>query len=307
MRRRRKFVNGEVNHTYQRTVSGFNIFYEVEDYLVYYTIFSVLAIKYGIMVYGLCLMIDHIHSLISAADRKSFCSFIRHVSLLFVKEYNKEHGRSGPLFQEGFGSAPKIGLKRLRTAIAYLFNNPVERFLCSKAQEYRWNFLPYAQCKNPYSEPIRLRLASRALRRAIKEVDETRERDQHITYTMIRRLFSTLDKKEKNQLTDYIIVRYSVIRYDLLTACYGGLGNMILAINSNTGSEYDINETICGRSDTEFRELHRYVHAEGFENAGDVISLDGNRKLHLMEKMQKHTSASVYQIRKFLHLEVCGS
>ena len=226
---------------------------------------------------------------------------------VFVKEYNKEHGRSGPLFQEGFESAPKIGLKRLRTAIAYLFNNPVVRFLCSKAQEYRWNFLPYAQCKNPYSEPIRLRLASRALRRAIKEVDGTRERGQHITYTMIRRLFSTLDKKEKNQLTDYIIVRYSVIRYDLLTACYGGLGNMILAINSNTGSEYDINETICGRSDTEFRELHRYVHANGFKNAGDVISLDENLKLHLLANMQKHTSASVYQIRKFLHLEACGS
>lgn len=301
--RRRKFVNGEVNHTYQRTVSGFNIFYEVEDYLVYYTIFSVLAIKYGIVVYGLCLMIDHIHSLISASDRKTFCNFIRHVSLLFVKEYNKEHSRSGSLFQEGFGSAPKIGLKRLRTAIAYLFNNPVERFLCSKAQEYRWNFLAYAQNNNPFSEPIKLRHASRALRRAIMEVDGTRERGQHITYTMIKRLFSTLDKKEKKQLTDYIIIRYSVIRYDLLTACYGGLGNMILAINSNSGSEYDINETICGQSDTEFRELHRYVHAEGFENAGDVISLDENCKLHLMEKMQKHTSASVYQIRKFLHHE----
>ena len=305
--RRRKFVNGEVNHTYQRTMSGFNIFYEVEDYLVYYTIFSILAIRYGIVVYGLCLMIDHIHSLISASDRKTFCNFIRHVSLLFVKEYNKAHDRSGPFFEEGFGSAPKIGLKRLRTAIAYLFNNPVERYLCSKAQEYRWNFLAYAQNNNPFSEPIKLRHASRALRRAIKEVDGTRERRQHITYTMIKRLFSTLDKKEKKQLTDYIIIRYSVIRYDLLTACYGGLGNMILAINSNTGSEYDINETICGRSDTEFRELHRYVHAEGFENAGDVISLDGNRKLHLMEKMLKHTSASVYQIRKFLHLEDRGS
>ena len=307
MRRRRKFVNGEVNHTYQRTVSGFNIFYEVEDYLVYYTIFSVLAIKYGIMVYGLCLMIDHIHSLISAADRKSFCSFIRHVSLLFVKEYNKEHGRSGPLFQEGFGSAPKIGLKRLRTAIAYLFNNPVERFLCSRAQEYRWNFLPYAQCRNPYSEPVRLRLASRALRKAIKEVDGARERGQHMTYTMIRRLFCTLDKQEKNQLTDYIIVRYSVIRYDLLAACYGGHDNMLTAINSNTGSEYDINETICGRSDTEFRELHRYVHSEGFDNAGDVISMEENVKLHLMEKMLNRTSANIYQIRKFLHIEVRGS
>lgn len=305
--RRRKFVNGEVNHTYQRTMSGFNIFYEVEDYLVYYTIFSILAIRYGIVVYGLCLMIDHIHSLISASDRKTFCNFIRHVSLLFVKEYNKAHDRSGPFFEEGFGSAPKIGLKRLRTAIAYLFNNPVERFLCSKAQEYRWNFLPYAQCRNPYSEPVRLRQASRALRKAIKEVDGARERGQHMKYALIRRLFSTLDKQEKNQLTDYIIVRYSAIRYDLLAACYGGHDNMLTAINSNTGSEYDISETICGRSDTEFRELHRYVHAEGFDNAGDVISQEEKVKLHLMEKMLKRTSASVYQIRKFLHIEVRGS
>ena len=252
-------------------------------------------------------MIDHIRSLISASDRKTFCNFIRHVSLLFVKEYNKAHDRSGPFFEEGFGSAPKIGLKRLRTAIAYLFNNPVERFLCSKAQEYRWNFLPYAQCRNPYSEPVRLRQASRALRKAIKEVDGARERGQHMKYALIRRLFSTLDKQEKNQLTDYIIVRYSAIRYDLLAACYGGHDNMLTAINSNTGSEYDISETICGRSDTEFRELHRYVHAEGFDNAGDVISQEEKVKLHLMEKMLKRTSASVYQIRKFLHIEVRGS
>ena len=37
------------------------IFYDLEDYLVYYTVFCVLAVKYGIIVYGLCLMIDHIH------------------------------------------------------------------------------------------------------------------------------------------------------------------------------------------------------------------------------------------------------
>ena len=305
--RRRKFVNGKVNHTYQRTVSGFNIFYEVEDYLVYYTIFSILAHRYGVLVYGLCLMIDHIHALVSATESKIFSRFMSHASQLFAKEYNKAHNRSGPLFQEGFGSAPKIGLKRLRTAIAYLFNNPVERYLCSKAQEYRWNFLAYAYNKNPFSEPIKLRHASRALRRAIKEVDGTRERNQHMSYAMIRRLLRTLDKKEGKQLTDYIIIRYSFIRYDLLTACYGGLDNMIIAINSNTGSEYDINETICGRSDAEFRDLHRYVHANGFENAGDVICLEENVKRKLMGKMLKETAANVYQVIKFLHLAPRGN
>ena len=60
---KRKFKKGEANHVYQRTISGFNIFYDLEDYIVYYTIFSVLAVRYDIIVYGLCLMIDHIHSL----------------------------------------------------------------------------------------------------------------------------------------------------------------------------------------------------------------------------------------------------
>ena len=61
---KRKFKKGEANHVYQRTISGFNIFYDLEDYIVYYTIFSVLAVRYDIIVYGLCLMIDHIQSLL---------------------------------------------------------------------------------------------------------------------------------------------------------------------------------------------------------------------------------------------------
>ena len=134
---KRKFIKEQMNHTYQRSVSGFNIFYEVEDYIVYYTVFSVMARRYGVNVYGLCLMIDHIHSLTSASSHGVFSGFMSNVTIQFVKEYNRYHNRVGPLFSECFGSAPKAGLKLLRTAIAYLFNNPVERLLCKRAQEYR--------------------------------------------------------------------------------------------------------------------------------------------------------------------------
>ena len=97
--------------------------------------------------------------------------FMSNVAIQFVKEYNRYHNRVGPLFSECFGSAPKAGLKLLRTAIAYLFNNPVERLLCKRAQEYRWNFLAYAASDNPFSDPLVLKKASRRLRRALKEVD----------------------------------------------------------------------------------------------------------------------------------------
>ena len=62
--RRRRFAEGELHHIYQRTVKRFNIFYDLEDYLVYFTIFAIAARQYHVTVSGLCLMFDHIHMLI---------------------------------------------------------------------------------------------------------------------------------------------------------------------------------------------------------------------------------------------------
>lgn len=302
---KRKFIKEQMNHTYQRSVSGFNIFYEVEDYLVYYTIFSVMSRRYGMVVYGLCLMIDHIHTLTSTSSCKTFSKFMSNVAIQFVKEYNRYHNRVGPLFSECFGSAPKAGLKRLRTAIAYLFNNPVERLLCKRAQEYRWNFLAYAASDNPFSDPLVLKKASRRLRRALKEVDGTLKRNEYMTYVQLKRMFVGMDAREKKQLIDYIIVRYNIIRYDdLITKCYDGYENMLMAINSNAGSEYEVQELRYGRSDAEYRYLYKYVHEKGFKDAGEVISLPSDSKFKLMVDMMNETSVSKLQICKFLHLKV---
>ena len=301
--KKRRFVDGEVNHIYQRTVSGFNIFYEIEDYLVYYTIFSMSAVKYKVDVYGLCLMIDHIHSLCAFKDRSSFSRFMSYVSNVFVQEFNQVHNRCGALFSDRFGSAPKLGMKLLRTAIAYLFNNPVERHLCKYAQDYRWNFLAYGKSSHPFSDPLVLRKASFALKRAVAEVDGSRERGSHLTYPQLRRLFSGLDEREKNQLIDYIIVKYSIVQYDILTtSCYEGYENMITAINSNAGSEYDIDEQRYGRSDAVYRDLYKFVRSRGYSSVGNVISLDYEEKMSLYKAMKSVTNVSSYQICKFLHL-----
>ena len=299
----RKFINNEVNHVYQRTITGFNIFYEVEDYLVYYTIFSIMAARYRVSVYGLCLMIDHVHSLISAGDIRLFSSFMSNVTIQFVKEYNSYHGRTGALFAKDFGWSPKPGVKLLRTAISYLFNNPVERLLCKRAQDYRWNFLAYASSKHPFSEQLVRKYASRSLRRALSEVDGSVARKMYLTYPQLKRMFAGLARKEKSQLIDYIIVKYNVVRYDVLTTLfYESYDNMLIAINSNAGSEYDIPEYRWGYSDGEYRNLYKYVHESGFEDAGDVISLPLESKLTLMLDMLNKTSVPRIQICKFLHL-----
>ena len=302
---KRRFLPGEVNHVYQRSISGYNIFYEIEDYLVYYTIFSVLSLKYRITVYGLCLMIDHLHSLCSAAEKPLLARFFSAVTMRFVKEYQREHRTTGPIFSPRFGSAPKLGLKFLRTAIAYLYNNPVERYLCRFAQDYRWNFLAYGNSDCPFSEELVVRKASVYLQKSLKEVDGALRRGEFLSYTLLRRLFAKLNTKEKNQLVDYIIKKYSVIRYDVLvTKCYDGYSNMLTAINSNTGSEYDINECRWGRSDAEYRELYRFMYNQGYSSAGDILSLDVEAKIKLHNDMVRLTRATSQQICKFLHLKI---
>ena len=79
---------------------------------------------------------------------------------------------------------------------------------------------------------------------------------------------------------------------------------MVLSINSNAGSEYDIPECKFGYSDVEYRELYKYVHKKGYKDAGEVISLPAESKFTLMLDMMAETAASKIQICKYLHLQM---
>lgn len=68
---KREFKEGVYNHIYQRTRNRFNIFYDLCDFLSYYSIFGVMAIRYKVQVLGLCMMIDHLHMLLRTKDRKT--------------------------------------------------------------------------------------------------------------------------------------------------------------------------------------------------------------------------------------------
>ena len=195
--------------------------------------------------------------------------FVRQVTCMFAREQNNEVGRKGALFQARFGSAPKKGLKLLRTAIAYLFNNPVEKRLCSRAEEYRWNFLAYALSPHPFSDRLIIGQASRALKRAVKEVDLAESEDRHLRYGQLKRLLSKLDEREKMQLVDHIISIYNPFEYDEIIKCYGSYDDMLTAINTNTGSEYDIKEDRYRFSDIEYVRMGEILHdIEGLKDCG---------------------------------------
>lgn len=305
--KKRKFTPRECLHIYQRTINGFNIFYDREDALVFYTIFSVLSKFYNVRVLALCLMVDHVHSLLSSDVLSNISAFVRHYTSLFVSEYNQSIGRRGPLFHKSFGSAPKVGGKKVRSAIVYIGNNPVEKALCSKAEEYRWNFLAYLENENPFSKYKPSSIFSMKLRRAFAEVKGVQGRNGYLTYGQVRRMFDGLSEDESELLTDYIIRLYLPIDRDMLISYYTSCYDMLNAMCSTAGGEYDIREVFNPGSDKIYEQMTNYVNDElHVSPARKVITLPGEVKLEIAGLLSNRFISAKYEVSKFLHIKSCG-
>lgn len=299
----RKCYAGILNHCYQRPRNGEVLFYSVSDYLVFFTIFCVAARKRGMKVLALSLMPDHVHHSTIADQKKDLSSFVRDYTSEFVREYNVLCRRKGPLFQTPFGSAPKIGDKKARSNLIYVGNNPSERKLCSKAEDYRWTFLAYAESCHPFSEKLVLSRARTAMRRAVAAVSAQFRSGRAMTYKLLQRLFKTLENNEKEQLVDYIISLYNVIDYKEAIRFFDTYEDMIHSMHATTGSEHDINEIFVGKSDAVYSKFTRILFRDlHLKDIHDVFKLSEEKRSQLAQHLQAQTGAPAKQINKYLHL-----
>ena len=303
--KKRRFIPGECMHIYQRTVNGFNIFYDLEDFLVFYTIFSVISGLYDIRILQLCMMIDHVHTLISSKSLSEISAFVRHYSSLFVMEYNNDVGRHGQLFHKSFGSAPKKGSKKIRSAIVYIGNNPVEKKLCGSASEYRWNFLAYIDDRHPFSERKSINRCGFRLKKALKEVKRQVVSKSYLTYPFLRRVFDGLDHRDREYLTDFIIAEYYPFDNDALLSFYESKEDMFHAMRSTAGSDYDIREKYYAGYDTVYREMLAFMRSSAdVVPVRRTIVLSDEEKMEIVGRMRPYIDASMSQFAKFMHLKI---
>lgn len=300
----RTFYSGILIHCYQRMKEGYLQFYNFIDYLVYFTILCTLAQKYGIQVLSFCQMPDHTHGAFVASRLRDLSRFMGELSRYYCRYGQAPPCRGGRLFKCHYGSAVKYGDKKARTTIIYIGNNPVERRLVKRAEEYQWNYLAYAQSDHPFSEPLIVSKASVNLKRAMSEVSFNHNSGKPLSYIMMKRLFSKLEAKEKQQLTDYIVTTYSVINYDAATRFFDSYEDMIGAMHYNTGSEYDINEVFTGRSDACYADIARWLKSSlHLDDIHNVFSISEEGRTNLLFDIHKATGADPKQIAKFLRLK----
>lgn len=281
------------------------IFYTTRDYLVFCSILSVFAKRYGLPLLGVCLMPDHFHLCARPEIKRQLFSCLRDVTSCYVKEFNRSIGRKGELFDAPYGSAPKIKDKRVRENIAYLYNNPVEKELCDKAEEYPWNFLAYAFDRHPFSKPFIYQSSSWNMKKAIRELNSLFLAGQWLRYSFLERTTRCLSSEEKMQLTDIIIKKYLPVDFDLAVSYYGNSQKMLDAIHSNTGTEHDIREVFDAGSDRAFYKMADIIqHTRRYRSVREVIVADPDEKIRLFNLLQTKTNASARQIAKFLHMDM---
>ena len=301
--KQKKFVPGTPTHNYQKGVRGNLLFYSVLDRLVYFTLFCTEATKHHVTVLSLNLMMTHTHGLLSTESKARQTAFNHTVERLYARSFNQVSGLNGPVFMKTYGWAQKRNSAKVRSCLAYIGNNHVEKKICRRGIEERWSLLAYAFSTHPFSEPLVIRRASAHMKKAVKLVRDAHRRGQILNHTLLRALFSGLDQKEREQLIDFIIVCYSVIDYDKAAAYFGSKEKMIAAFDTTTGSEYELTEDDEPEPDTAYIEMLKFLKKKGYDLvAKDFLSLSVREKRKLLDELTRKTSASVRQASRLLRL-----
>ena len=299
---KRKAPRSSFQHIYKITADRGTLFYRTLDHLVYYTIESVMSRRYNVRVLAACHMYNHTHKLSAPRDLQQMISCESNINIAFTREYNRECGRRGRLFQGPFGSAAKYTDKDKRSALIYVMNNPVEKKLCTRAVDDRWTFLAYYEQDYPFSERPVLSRCRWALRDAMKMVEHEFHCGRYMRYALLHQLFAGLGQLEREQLTDYILQLYFFFDREGCLELFGSWDKMVEATDYSKGKEFDVGEVYEPFSDVPIREMCRIADHYKLLGPGlSLLHLPENRKRHLAEMFRAQANADDVQIGRFFH------
>lgn len=80
---------------------------------------------------------------------------------------------------------------------------------------------------------------------------------------------------------------------------------MLIAIHSNTGSEYDIKESFTGKRDDVYSKMSSLLIGTGrFKDIHDILGLSSDEKIKLFNFLNGKTDATPRQIANYLQVEI---
>lgn len=294
-----KYIPDAIQHIYQRALDKGVIFYTDEDRIVYYTTAAAVKRKYDITVCASSLMFTHMHHSVKCRSLRILRKFLQDLDSTFARAYNKEHKREGQLFCNQPGISQKASWKAKKTNIIYVFNNHVEKKICTSAVQERWSLLAYAMSEHPFSEPIVS--PSAGLKRAIHLVNRRVSSNLPLKYKDLHKILPSLDNIENEQFIDYVIVKFALIDYVSASEYFQDFDSMMTAVNSVEGGEWNLKEDYYNAPDTQFLELTKWFSANS--NQKSPHSLSAPKKWDMIMRAKYETSALDCHLERFFHLK----
>lgn len=137
-RRARGKSSSGIYHTMMRGVGRGNIFADAEDKVRFIETLIRFKRLCGFLIYGYCLMSNHLHLLIKE-QAENISEIIKRIGVSYVSWYNTRHDRSGHLFQGRFKSEAVEDDRYLLAVLRYIHQNPVKAGMVKKVSGYRWS------------------------------------------------------------------------------------------------------------------------------------------------------------------------
>lgn len=140
---RRKSGTG-MYHVVARGIGQQKIFHGDGDYLRYLELLKRTKEKSGCLIFGYCLMANHVHLLIKE-NEEDIGQVMKRLGTSYAKWHNWKHERFGHVFQDRYKSECIEDDKYLMAVIRYIHNNPVKAGIVTQPEKYKWS-----SCSNYY-------------------------------------------------------------------------------------------------------------------------------------------------------------
>jgi putative transposase len=126
-------------HIIQRGNNRVACFRDESDYLVYLLHLKDLAAKTGCLVHAYCLMGNHVHLLVTPSSPEGCMSLMRDLGQRYVQYFNRNHARTGTLWEGRFRSCVTESARYVLACYRYIELNPVRAGMVMKPGDYRWS------------------------------------------------------------------------------------------------------------------------------------------------------------------------